>query len=91
MKDYRNLDRRGLTLMVGHTFVYSPPVRMIKDLIDKDELGEIYYAAVYDVALNEDEVASNAAVLAATTSQATRKTPPSAVAHACSSRARPST
>ena len=37
-------DRRGLTLMVGHTFVYSSPVRMIKDLIDRNELGEIYYA-----------------------------------------------
>jgi len=35
---------RGRTLMVGHTFVYSPPVRMIKDLIDRGELGEIYYA-----------------------------------------------
>ena len=33
----------GLTLMVDHTFVYSPPVRKIKDLIDSGELGEIYY------------------------------------------------
>jgi predicted dehydrogenase len=37
-------NERGLTLMVGHTFVYSSPVRMIKELIENDELGEIYYA-----------------------------------------------
>jgi len=35
---------RDRTLMVGHTFVYSPPVRMIKDMIDSGELGEVYYA-----------------------------------------------
>jgi predicted dehydrogenase len=34
---------RGLTLMVDHTFVYSPPVRKIKELIDADALGDIYY------------------------------------------------
>jgi predicted dehydrogenase len=34
---------RGLTLMVDHTFVYSPPVRKIRELIDADELGDIYY------------------------------------------------
>ena len=36
-------DARGLTLMVGHTFVYSPPVRTVKALIDSGELGEIYF------------------------------------------------
>jgi predicted dehydrogenase len=34
---------RGLTLLVGHTFVFSPPVRKIKELIDSDLLGPIYY------------------------------------------------
>ncbi len=34
---------RGLTLMVGHTFVYSPPVRKVKELIDGGVVGEIYY------------------------------------------------
>lgn len=34
----RERDRR---LMVGHTFLYSPPVRRIKRLIDAGELGEI--------------------------------------------------
>jgi predicted dehydrogenase len=34
---------KGLTLMVDHTFVHSPPVQKIKQLIDAGELGEIYY------------------------------------------------
>jgi predicted dehydrogenase len=33
----------GLVLMPGHTFLYSPPVTMIKRLIDAGELGEIYF------------------------------------------------
>jgi predicted dehydrogenase len=31
------------TLMVGHTFVFSPPVRKVKELIDGSQIGEIYY------------------------------------------------
>ncbi len=34
---------RGLTLMVGHTFVFSPPVRKVKELIDAGLIGPIYY------------------------------------------------
>lgn len=34
---------RGLTLMVGHTFLYNPAVRVLKDLIDSGELGEVFY------------------------------------------------
>jgi predicted dehydrogenase len=30
-------------LMPGHTFLYSPPIRAIKTLIDNDELGDIYF------------------------------------------------
>ena len=33
----------GLTLMVGHTFVFSPPVRKVKELIDAGLVGPIYY------------------------------------------------
>jgi predicted dehydrogenase len=40
-----------LVLMPGHTFVYSPPVTMIKDLIDSDELGEIYFVSTSRVNL----------------------------------------
>jgi predicted dehydrogenase len=32
-----------LVLMPGHTFVYSPPVNKVKELIDQDMLGEIYF------------------------------------------------
>ena len=30
-------------VMVDHTFLYSGPVRKIKEMIDREELGEIYY------------------------------------------------
>jgi predicted dehydrogenase len=36
-------ESRGLTLMVGHTFIYSAPIRMIKKIIDSGDLGEIRY------------------------------------------------
>jgi predicted dehydrogenase len=35
--------RRRLTLMVDHTFIYSPAVQKVKELVSTDELGEIYY------------------------------------------------
>jgi predicted dehydrogenase len=42
---------RGLTLMVGHTFVFSPPVRKVKEIIDSGELGEIYFVTTSRVNL----------------------------------------
>jgi predicted dehydrogenase len=36
-------DRNGLVLMPGHTFLYSPAVNKIRDLIQSDQLGEIYF------------------------------------------------
>ena len=36
-------DRRGLTLMVDHTFVYTPAVRRMRQLISSGELGEVLY------------------------------------------------
>ena len=36
-------DTKKLTLMVGHTFIYSAPVRRIKAIIDSGELGEVQY------------------------------------------------
>jgi predicted dehydrogenase len=34
---------RGLTLMVGHTFRFSPPVQHVRELMRGRELGEVYY------------------------------------------------
>ena len=39
----RRADELGLTLMVDHVFIYSPPVRKIKELIDSGRLGDVYY------------------------------------------------
>lgn len=36
-------DQRGLTLMVDHTFLYTPAVQKIRELMLRDELGEVYY------------------------------------------------
>ncbi len=36
-------DKRGLVLMVDHTFVYTDAVRRIRELISTGALGEIYY------------------------------------------------
>jgi predicted dehydrogenase len=35
--------RRKLVLMVDHTFVYTPAVQKIRDLMSGGELGEVYY------------------------------------------------
>lgn len=35
--------KAGLVLMVGHTFLYSPAVRKIKEIIDNGDLGTIRY------------------------------------------------
>jgi len=43
--------RKGLTLMVGHTFVFSPPVRKVKELIDAGDLGDIYFITTQRVNL----------------------------------------
>jgi predicted dehydrogenase len=42
---------QDLVLMCGHTFLYSPPVRAVKDLIDQDELGDIYFVSASRVNL----------------------------------------
>ncbi len=34
---------KGLVLMVGHTFLYSPAVKKMKDIIDWGDIGEIRY------------------------------------------------
>ena len=36
-------DEKGLTLMVGHTFLYSEPVRKICEIIESGAIGDIRY------------------------------------------------
>jgi predicted dehydrogenase len=40
-----------LVLMCGHTFLYSPPVCAVKDLIDTGELGDLYFISASRVNL----------------------------------------
>jgi predicted dehydrogenase len=47
-------DRAGLTLMVGHVFLYNAAVRRMKDYIDSGELGDVHY--VYSQRLNLGQV-----------------------------------
>ncbi|HEY5474921.1 MAG TPA: Gfo/Idh/MocA family oxidoreductase [Candidatus Limnocylindrales bacterium] len=42
---------RNLTLMVGHTFIYSPPVRKVKEFIDAGDLGEVRFVTMQRVNL----------------------------------------
>ncbi len=36
-------EKRNLTLMVDHTFIYTSAVRKIKDVLDKGDLGDVLY------------------------------------------------
>jgi predicted dehydrogenase len=44
-------DLYGLVLMPGHTFLYSPPVTLIREMIDAGELGDIYFISTSRVNL----------------------------------------
>jgi predicted dehydrogenase len=44
-------DENGLVLMPGHTFLYSPPVNMIRSLIEAGELGDVYFVSTSRVNL----------------------------------------
>ncbi len=37
--------KKGLVLMVGHTFLYSPSVRAIKKIVEDGDIGDIQYIA----------------------------------------------
>jgi len=39
----RLAEERSLTLMVGHTFVYTATVRKIKEIVDAGEIGDLLY------------------------------------------------
>ena len=47
----RRAYERGLVLMPGHTFLYSPPVIRIRELIRAGELGDIYFISMSRVNL----------------------------------------
>lgn len=38
-------ERNGLVLMVGHTFLFSPAVRRMKQIIDAGDIGEVQYVS----------------------------------------------
>jgi predicted dehydrogenase len=44
-------DAAGRVLMPGHTFLYSPPVMLVKRLIESGELGDIYFISTSRVNL----------------------------------------
>src|SRR4029453_18888223 len=39
----RLADERGRVLMVGHTFEYVPAVRVMKEIIDSGDIGDVLY------------------------------------------------
>jgi predicted dehydrogenase len=44
-------EERGVSLMCGHTFLYSPPVRAVRELIASGELGQLYFVSASRVNL----------------------------------------
>ena len=44
-------DKKNRTLMVGHTFEYTAATNKIKEIVESDELGEIYYISCVRVNL----------------------------------------
>jgi predicted dehydrogenase len=44
-------EAQGLILMVGHTFEYNAAVRMLKQIIERGELGQIHYVDAVRVSL----------------------------------------
>ena len=49
---------RGLVLLPGHTFLYSPPVVKVKELLDAGALGDIYFISLsrVNLGLHQPEV-----------------------------------
>jgi len=37
--------RRGRTIMCGHTFVYSPAVNAVKDMLDRGVIGDVFFVS----------------------------------------------
>lgn len=52
--------RQGKTLMVGHTFIYNPAVRKLKDIVESGALGELYYMHAQRLNLGRIQTTLNA-------------------------------
>jgi predicted dehydrogenase len=44
-------ERKGLVLMTGHTFLYSPVIRKIREIIEHGDIGEIRYISARRLSL----------------------------------------
>src|SRR6202047_5081880 len=44
-------ERKGLVLMVGHTFLYSAPVRKIVEIVQAGDIGEVRYINSGDLSM----------------------------------------
>ena len=51
----RLAERQRVVLMPGHTFLYSPPVNKVKDLIEEGSLGDLYFGTSSRVNLGIDQ------------------------------------
>ena len=47
----------GLTVMAGHTFLFNPAVRRLKEILDSGELGDLFY--IYSQRLNLGQLRSD--------------------------------
>ncbi|HYX30986.1 MAG TPA: Gfo/Idh/MocA family oxidoreductase [Pyrinomonadaceae bacterium] len=50
-------ERAGKVLMAGHTFLFNPAVRYVKQVLDRGDLGDTYY--IYSQRLNLGQVRSD--------------------------------
>ncbi len=52
---------KGLVLMVGHTLLYSEPVRKLREIVDSNEIGDIRYIAAQRLNTGAPEAGVNVA------------------------------
>ncbi len=61
----------GRVLMPGHTFLYSPPVMLVKQMIESGELGDIYFISTsrVNLGLHQSDVSASPGTSGRTTSR----------------------
>ena len=57
MKLIEMAEKRNLILMVGYTFLYNAAIEKIKELLNKKEIGDVYY--IYSQRLNLGKIRSD--------------------------------